>query len=344
MYYNKLVGVWVLDPFDYFLISAFITSILASHLKNYLSEKASMARLKNAIIKKSRLIKPSKSTNFDFKELNKELKIKRIYRFSLNTRGGQVNIEYQLAEQIKDVIIKLAVFLKKRELRARVLKIIFTQARLVLQLVLHICKINLHYVVVGEGTPQIVVIACCTGGTIGFVCSWFSVGAIVFTPPTILSVFLLRSWAQQILHNVEYTKLKNSIGRLLKDKDIQEEIKKILIETQNQVDNSNKIKLEYLNWNRNPAIKEAAERLGIFENAPNPTEKLNLDLLDADSNKILEELGIFQKPNPIEGKIKGKIVYFRDFIDKMVDSDNKSDLDVIDAEIVKGPVRVRIRD
>jgi hypothetical protein len=47
MFYNRILRVWVIDPLDYFLISAIIESILASHLKNYLSEKASMERLKN---------------------------------------------------------------------------------------------------------------------------------------------------------------------------------------------------------------------------------------------------------------------------------------------------------
>jgi len=62
MYYNKLTGRLILDVFDFFLISSFITSSLASYLKNYLSEKASMERLKKDIIKKSRLIKSSKAT------------------------------------------------------------------------------------------------------------------------------------------------------------------------------------------------------------------------------------------------------------------------------------------
>jgi hypothetical protein len=179
----------VFDAFDYFLISAFITSILASHLKNYLSEKVSMARLKNAIIKESRLIKPSKVSHF----YSKKSRLKRIYRVAFNTRGGQV--EFELAEQIKDVVIKLTVFLKKKEMRARVLKFIFTQGRLVLHLVLHLCK---RYIVIDEVNPQIAVIACCTGGATGFVCSWFSVGAVLFTPPTILSFFLLRSLIKQI--------------------------------------------------------------------------------------------------------------------------------------------------
>jgi len=36
--------------------------------------------------------------------------------------------------------------------------------------------------------------------------------------------------------------------------------------------------------------------------------------------------------------MKGKTVYFRDFID---DGDAKSGLDVIDAEIVEEPIRIR---
>jgi hypothetical protein len=137
--------------------------------------------------------------------------------------------------------------------------------------------------------------------------------------------------------------LKNNIVRLLKDKDLQEEIKNTFINIQKQMDNSNKITLEYLNWNKNPEIKEAAERLGIFENPPSVTRKPNLDLLDADLDKILENPGILQNSDS-KPRIKGKTVYFRDFIDQMSDNDNMSDLDVIDTEIVKEPVRIRLRE
>ena len=60
MFYNRIIRVWVIDPLDYFLISAIIGSILASNLKNYLSEKASMERLKKSIINKSNWL-PSKT-------------------------------------------------------------------------------------------------------------------------------------------------------------------------------------------------------------------------------------------------------------------------------------------
>jgi len=170
------------------------------------------------------------------------------------------------------------------------------------------------------------------------------VGAILASPPSLLSIFLLRSWYQQIQHNGEYTKFKNSIRRLFKDENFQEEMRNLAIETQKQVDNSKKIKLEHLNWNKNPAIKQAAERLGIFQNAPSVHEPL---ILDPDLKKILEEFGLIETPNPktlIKTSIKGKTVNFRDFIEETVSGNNKSDLDIIDAEIVKEPLRIRIKD
>jgi hypothetical protein len=344
MYYNRILCVWVVDALDYFLISAIIGSFVASHLKNYLSEKAAMERLKKSIINKSKLASKTNTPLLN----SKEAKIKKIWRFANNLRGG-CNYEYQLADQIKNLVTVLAVYLKKKELGAKVLKIIFTQGIRILQLVLYMCKINLQYVVVDPVSPQVIVIVVCTGGTFSFIWSWFLAGTTLVVPPTLLSFFLLRSSVQQIQHNVEYTKLKNSIGRFLKDKNLQEEMKNLLIKTQNQIDNSKKIKLEHLNWNKNPAIKEAAERLGIFESAPSATEPLNLETLDPDPDlkKILEEFGLIKTPNsktPIKTRIKGKTVNFRDFVERMVDGDNKSDLDVIDAEIVQKSVQIKIKD
>lgn len=74
-----------------------------------------------------------------------------------------------------------------------------------------------------------------------------------------------------------------------------------------KIENSNKRKLEDLNWNKNPEIQEAAERLGIFENPPNPTGKLNLDLLDSDTKKILEDV---KSQTLFKEKVKGKRFIF----------------------------------
>ena len=75
MYYNRILGVWVLDPLDYFLFSAILGSILASCLKDYLSEKKAMERLKNSIIKKSKpVIKLDRpTTNYKEKRIKKIL-------------------------------------------------------------------------------------------------------------------------------------------------------------------------------------------------------------------------------------------------------------------------------
>jgi hypothetical protein len=78
MYYNRVCQRLILDAFDYFLISSFITSNLARYLKGYLAEKASMERLKNSIIKKSSLT-TSEVLKLPHKLSSKELKIKKIY-------------------------------------------------------------------------------------------------------------------------------------------------------------------------------------------------------------------------------------------------------------------------
>lgn len=312
-----------------------------------------MERLRNSIIKESCLLKSpaSKLTNFD----SRKAKIKRISRFALENRGGQIDVEYELAEKIKNMVTRLAAFLKQKELKKH-LKIIFTQGRVVLELILYACKIQLEYMVIDEVNAQVMVVAITTGGTAGFVVSWFKAGALIITFPVIASVFLMRSFVQQIMHQVKFSKLQNMLSKLLNDKEIQDTItiQTILIDTGKQIDNSKKITIESLNWNTNPKIKEAAERLGIFKNSPHVTGKLHLDPSDPKSTTILEELGIIK--NPIGGimqeevtakvkeKVKGKTIYFRDFIDRMVDDGDMLDPGIIDTEIIEKPIWIRIRD
>jgi phosphate/sulfate permease len=113
MCYNRILRVWVIDPLDYFLISAIIGSILASHLKNYLSEKSSMERLKKSIINKSNSL-PSKTKIPIWSPT--EAKLKRIYRVALGSRGGQFDPpvdELQAAHEFSNEIFNLAQQIKK---------------------------------------------------------------------------------------------------------------------------------------------------------------------------------------------------------------------------------------
>jgi hypothetical protein len=76
-----------------------------------------MERLKNSIIKKSDLVKLKTQILTP-----KETKIKQIYRFALGNRGGEFeefqadyeNEVFNLAQNIKGLFERLAVFLKER--------------------------------------------------------------------------------------------------------------------------------------------------------------------------------------------------------------------------------------
>ena len=99
MYYNRILRVWTLDPLDYFLLSALIGSLVASYLKNSLSEKKAMERLKNSIIKKSKLDRPILNS--------KEARIKKIYKVAFNVHGGQFE-EFQVYHEFSNEVLKLA--------------------------------------------------------------------------------------------------------------------------------------------------------------------------------------------------------------------------------------------
>ena len=150
MYYNRILRVWVMDPLDYFLLSAILGSIAASRLKDYLSEKKAMERLKNSIIKKSELVIKSDSPIPN----SITMKAKKIFKFALGNRGGQFekfqadhefsNEVFKLAHEIKAFIERLASFLKERELKG-LARIFFKNGRLVLELILYKCRIDITY-------------------------------------------------------------------------------------------------------------------------------------------------------------------------------------------------------
>lgn len=105
VYSNRILRIWVFDALDYFVISAFLGSIVASQFETYFSEKESMEGLKEFIINKSRLI-PSKSSKT------------RI----LNPKDDKIRRIFKLAQDIEKMLARLPRYLKERELKG-VLKI-----------------------------------------------------------------------------------------------------------------------------------------------------------------------------------------------------------------------------
>ena len=82
-----------------------------------------MKRLKNSIINESELVIKSERPTPN----SRKIRIKKIYKFALDNRGGQfedfqINHEFsneifKLAQEIKRLVERLARFLKERELK-----------------------------------------------------------------------------------------------------------------------------------------------------------------------------------------------------------------------------------
>lgn len=199
MYYNRILCVWVVDPLDYFFLSATIGSLAASRLKDYVSEQKVRERLKNSIVEKSKLVRKADRPIFN----SKKTRIKNIYRVALKNRGGQFenfqvdhefsNEVFNLSQAIKGLVERLASFLKKRELKG-VAQTFFKNGRLLLKLILYKCRIDITYLLLTERlSTQVIVITATAGGAADFTLSWFSAGASLVVSPVLMSTLLIRS-------------------------------------------------------------------------------------------------------------------------------------------------------
>ena len=343
MYYNKVLKIWVIDQVDYFLISAIIGSLTARYLKDYLSEKSSMERLKKSLIKKSEFRDPNSLRRL----VSKKSKNQAIYRFALINRGGQnfeysdfeqklFKVSYNLADQIRKVVEKLAAYLKQQELKG-VLNIFFKNGRLLLELILVNCNINLTYTFFlvspeGQLTAQAIAITAASGGTTGFLLSWYSVGAFLVSPPLLISILGLRSIFQQTLNQAEYRHFKKMLDELLsKNKDLTETLKTVL----------NDEEPPFTNIKRKEAFPIDAD--AILRHDFESTSDQSFE--EFIKNQIKDEFGLVENPTDkqlqdiIQGRTprkKGKTVFFQDFIEEMEDSvTDFSEADILDAEIIE---------
>jgi len=331
MYYHKILRVWVLDVLDYFLISALIGSFVASYLKNYLSEKAAIKRLKNCMIDKSGLTVRKKPILE-----SKKSKIKRIYRVALGNRGGQLEelqpdheLYFKVAEDIKEFVERLATFLKEKELQGMA-KIFFKSGRLILELILRNSNIVLIYSFLDESSTQFIVATVTTGGAAGFALSWFSVGASLVVPPILISTLFLRSVTQQFLNQREYSKFKKMVEKMLDDDELEKTFQGFFIEggVPTPIPEIREIKpLDFYGDSVLNCDFDLKSGEG-FEEFIKARMKEELGLIENPSEIQLEKI-IHRK---VKRKLKGKTVFFRDFIDEIQDTDL---LDIIDAKILE---------
>lgn len=279
----------------------------------------------------------------------KDMKIKKIYKVALETHGGQfeefnVNHEFsnevfKLAQDIKGLVERLARFLKERELKG-IARIFFKNGRLLLELLLYKCRIDITYSLLTEGlSTQVIVITASAGGAAGFTISWFSVGASLIAPPLLISTLLIRSVIQQISNQRDYSQFKNMLNKMLDDDELEETIRAFFLEE--EVPGTTSIEMKPLDSGQNsvPEHDFSLKSDETFEEFIKARIEEEFGLVENPTEKQLEEI-IRRKTKK---KPKGKTVFFRDFIDEIPDFSD-SDIDIIDAEIVNEPIGIKVKN
>jgi hypothetical protein len=243
-----------------------------------------------------------------------------------------------LAQEIKGLVERLARFLKERELKG-VARIFFKNGRLLLELILYKCRIDITYSLLTEGlSTQVIVITATAGGAAGFTLSWFSAGASLVAPPVLISILLIRSVAQQIVNQRDYAKFKKLVTQMLEDDELKQTIRAFFME-EGEVPKANLIEMKPLDSDKNtlPEFNFDLQSDQTPEEFIKARMEEELGLVENPTQEQLEEIIHRRK---INRKPKGKTVYFKDFIDEIAEGPD----DIIDAEIVKEPIRVQVKN
>jgi len=348
MYYHKVLRCWILDSFDYLLLAGFFGSLLGEFLKKYWKEKLAMRRLKNSIIQKSVLkIKQKPVLKYEtFKQKKRSNKIKQIYRFGLDTRGGQSAEDelfekllkqllkdlypsstntFHIAQEIQFIIQQLASVLKEKELDGVFGKFFFRNGRLILEIVLKRFNISIIYCFLNEGLDnKMIAFTSLVGGTLGFTASWLYVGTTLIMPSLLLSTFLSKSIIERFLHHQEYLSFKNNFSKLLEQQDeIKQKFQAFLIEEPSPI----AIKLEKIK-----------NKVYLTDYDLKSTENFEQFL----KARTKEEFGFTKMPSEIQFKKirpKAKTALFRNLISETQGS-NLLDSDITYDEIKQIAIKI----
>ena len=240
-----------------------------------------------------------------------------------------------LAQDTKGFVERSASFLKERELNG-VVRIFFKNGRLLLELILHQCKIDVTYSLLNEElSTQVILLTSTIGGTADFTLSWFSAGAALVAPPVLISTSLIRSLLQQVINQRNYSKFKKLITRLLDDEEMKQTLKVIFEE--GVIPKTTLIEMKSFDSDKNYVPKFNFESDQNLEEFIKEKMEKELGLVENLTHTQIEEI----IRNKIKKKSRAKVVYFKYFIDERA---GFLDSDIIDAEIIENPIKVKIRD
>jgi len=120
------------------------------------------------------------------------------------------------------------------------------------------------------------------------------------------------------------------------DDDLKETLRVFFLEGEGPASSSSRIEMGPPDLDKHPILKY------------NFSEKSSKNLGEFIKEQVRKEFGLVENPTEaqlekiIKIKPKGKIVYFRDFINEIPDYDvDISDSDIIDAEIFEEPIRIK---
>ena len=216
-----------------------------------------------------------------------------------------------------------------------------------MELILHKCSIDITYSLLTEElSTQVIVITATADSAAGFTISWFSVGASLIAPPVLISILLIRSVAQQIVNQRDYSEFKKLVNKMLKDEELKQTIRSFYMEMEVPTTTPREMKkslleMEPLDSDKNSLPEFNFKSDQTFEEFMKSRMEEELGLVENPTQEQLEEIIHRRKINR-----KGKTVYFQDFIDEneiadFSDLDSIGPDDIIDAEIVKEPIRVK---
>lgn len=127
-----------------------------------------------------------------------------------------------------------------------------------------------------------IIITATAGGAVGFTFSWFAAGASLVAPTVLILVFSLRSFAQQILNQINYLKFKTLVNKMLENEELKKTIRAVFLE--GEVPTSTFIEIKPWDSNKNPLPEFHFDSDQTFE-----------EFIKA---RMKEELGLVENPTP----------------------------------------------
>ena len=156
---------------------------------------------------------------------------------------------------------------------------------MILKLILYKYKIDITSSILTERlSNQVIVLTSTLVGEAVFTISWFSVGAILVSPPLLISVLLLRSATQQILNQIDYSNFRKMVNKMLDDDELKKTIRAFFVEGEGQNPVSGWLKMKPVDSNENFELD--------FKFNSEPDKNLEKFI----KVRMKEELGLIENP------------------------------------------------